>query len=113
MKQILLAATFGLWGAGALAHAPLEATIPLNGALIAEVPSEVVLDFKGEIRLTRVSVAHGDHPGVDLDLRRFRGFISTYAIPFQGMGSGVYVIEWRGLGRDGHTLNGSFSFTVE
>jgi len=29
------------------------------------------------------------------------------------MGTGNYLIEWRGLGGDGHALNGTFSFTVE
>jgi methionine-rich copper-binding protein CopC len=29
------------------------------------------------------------------------------------MGAGVYFVKWRGLGADGHALNGTFSFTVE
>ena len=71
------------------------------------------MDFKGDIRLTRVSMTHAEHPSVDLDLDGFDGFISDYAIPLQSMESGVYLIEWRGLGADGHALNGSLSFTVE
>lgn len=113
MKQIMLGAIMGLCTTAAIAHSPLEATIPANEATIAEAPSEIVMDFKGDIRLTRVSVTNGDHPSVDLDLDGFDGFISDYTIPLQSMGSGVYQIEWRGLGADGHALNGSFSFTVE
>lgn len=103
----------GFWATGAFAHSPLEVTIPANESVIAEVPSEISMDFKGDIRLTRVSITHADHPSVDLDLDSFDGFISDYAIPLQPMGSGVYLIEWRGLGADGHPMNGSFSFTVE
>ncbi|MFV2052360.1 copper resistance CopC family protein [Aliiroseovarius sp. YM-037] len=113
MKQTMLTAMMGLWATGAFAHSPLEATIPANESIIAEAPSEIAMDFKGHIRLTRVSMTHADHPSVDLDLEGFDGFISDYAIPLQSMGSGVYLIEWRGLGVDGHALNGSFSFTVE
>jgi methionine-rich copper-binding protein CopC len=29
------------------------------------------------------------------------------------MGAGVYQIEWRGLGVDGHPMSGSFSFEVK
>jgi len=29
------------------------------------------------------------------------------------MGPGIYEVEWRGLGADGHALNGTFSFTVK
>jgi methionine-rich copper-binding protein CopC len=113
MKNILLAVTLGLWATGAMAHSPLEGTIPENEATVAEVPTEVVLDFKGDIRLTRVTMTHADHDGVDLDLGEDSGFISDYAIPMPAMGSGTYVIDWRGLGDDGHALNGSFSFIVE
>jgi methionine-rich copper-binding protein CopC len=34
-------------------------------------------------------------------------------LPMQDMGPGSYVVEWRGLGADGHALNGTFNFTVK
>ena len=113
MKQILLTALISLWAAGAVAHSPLEATTPAHEATVAEVPSEITMDFKGKIRLTRVSMTHAETTTANLDLGGFDEFVSSYAIPLQGMGSGDYLIEWRGLGADGHALNGSFSFTVE
>jgi methionine-rich copper-binding protein CopC len=102
-----------VWATGAVAHSPIETTTPRDEATVAQVPAEVVMAFKGGIRLTRVSVTHADSPAVDLDLEGFGGFISTYAIPLLPMGSGLYLIEWRGLGDDGHAMSGSFSFTVE
>ena len=113
MKKPLITAFIGVWATGAMAHSPLETTLPANEAIVAEVPTEVMLDFKGKIRLTRVSMTHADHPSENLDLTGFKGFISEYAIPLQPMGTGVYVIAWRGLGADGHALNGSFSFTMK
>jgi methionine-rich copper-binding protein CopC len=29
------------------------------------------------------------------------------------MGEGIYRIEWRGLGADGHAMQGAFTFTVD
>jgi methionine-rich copper-binding protein CopC len=113
MKNILLAGMIGIWATSAMAHSPLNSTTPANEAVISEAPSEVLLDFKGEIRLIRVTMTHADHPSVDLDLSGNDGFIYDYAVLFQGMGSGPYLIDWRGLGSDGHALNGSFNFTVE
>lgn len=113
MKSVLLAGIFAAWATGAVAHSPLSGTTPANEATIAVMPSEVVLDFKGDIRLTRLTMSHADQPSVDLDLSGFKGFISDYAIPVPSMGKGQYVIEWRGLGADGHALNGAFSFKVE
>ncbi|SFU98652.1 hypothetical protein SAMN04488527_1723 [Aliiroseovarius crassostreae] len=90
MKQIIFTTMMGLWATGAFAHSPLEATIPANEPTVAEAPSEIAMDFKGDIRLTRVSMTHADHPSVGLDLDGIDGFISDYAIPLQSMGSGVY-----------------------
>lgn len=111
MTRPILTGLMLLWASSAFAHSPLEITVPANEAIVAEVPNEIVLDFKGNIRLTRVTMTHAVHEA-DLDLEGFSGFISDYTIPIQSMGAGTYQIEWRGLGDDGHPMNGTFSFTV-
>ena len=113
MKNILLAAMIGIWATSAMAHSPLDSTTPANEATITEALSEIALDFKGNIRLTRMKMTYADNPSVNLDLSGHDGFISDYSVPMATMGSGIYVIEWRGLGDDGHALNGTFKFTVE
>jgi methionine-rich copper-binding protein CopC len=113
MKTILLAGMIGIWAAGAMAHSPLNRTTPANGVTIAQAPAEITLDFKGKIRLTRLRMNHGDTQSVDLDLTAQSGFISEYVVPMPPQGAGVYVIEWRGLGADGHALKGAFTFTVD
>ncbi|WP_157598808.1 copper resistance CopC family protein [Tateyamaria omphalii] len=112
MTRPILTSLMVLWATSAFAHSPLNATVPANEAIVAEVPSEIVLGFKGNIRLTRVAMTHAVHEA-DLDLDGFSGFISEYTIPMQSMGAGTYQIEWRGLGDDGHPMSGTFSFTVQ
>ena len=113
MKKSILAGLIGIWASAAIAHSPLEGTTPAADAVVGQIPESVAFDFKDDIRLTRVTMTHGDKDGVDLDLSGHDGFTSEYAIPMTAMGDGVYLIEWRGLGADGHPMNGSFSFTVE
>ena len=113
MKNILLAGIMALAANGALAHTPFNATTPADEATIAAAPSELVLNFKGEVRLTKVSMTHAAMHSVDLDLSGNKGFISDYTLPMEGMGNGAYVIDWRGLGKDGHPMKGSFTFTVQ
>ena len=112
MKTTLLAGLMVTWATYAAAHSPLEATIPANEETMASVPAEIVLDFKGNVRLTRVVMTHASHEA-DLDLAGFEGFISDYTIQMPSVGAGTYQIEWRGLGDDGHPMDGRFSFTVE
>ncbi|WP_120503853.1 copper resistance CopC family protein [Sulfitobacter mediterraneus] len=113
MKTILLAVMIGIWATGAMAHSPLDATTPANDATVTEMPTEVLMDFKGDIRLTRVSITHADTHTVDMDLGDQTAFTQEFVLPIQDMGAGTYVVEWRGLGDDGHALNGTFSFIVE
>ena len=113
MKKSIFAGMIAIWATGAIAHSPLDATLPADAAIVAEAPSEIILDFKGNIRLTRVTMSYAQETSVDLDLSGHDGFISDYTIPLEAMGRGDYVIAWRGLGDDGHALNGTFTFTVE
>ncbi len=112
MKKLMLAAIIVIWAVSAMAHSPLKTTIPADKSSITVVPFEVIMDFRDKIRLTKVSITHDDNSSVDLDLTDFIGFNSDYVFPIHSMGSGNYVIKWRGLGADGHALNGFFSFTV-
>lgn len=113
MKTILLAGMMGIWAAGAMAHSPLAGTTPANEATVTEMPTEILMDFKDNIRLTRVAITHADTRSMDMDLGEQTAFTQEFALPIQNMGAGVYVVEWRGLGADGHALSGTFNFTVE
>jgi methionine-rich copper-binding protein CopC len=50
---------------------------------------------------------------MDMDLGNQKTFANEFILPMHDMGPGTYEVEWRGLGADGHALNGTFSFTVE
>jgi|TARA_B100001059_G_scaffold215388_1_gene232855 methionine-rich copper-binding protein CopC len=113
MKNMLCAGVIAIWATSALAHSPLDGTIPANEAILSEMPAEVLMNFKGNIRLTRVTLTHAGSSVISIDLGEQKTFTQEYTLPMQDMGLGTYVIGWRGLGADGHALNGTFSFTVE
>ena len=113
MHKMLLAGLIAMWASVATAHSPLKSTTPANEAIIAQAPNEIRLDFGKDIRLTRLAVTHTDDKKMKLDLSGHDGFKKLYLVPFEGTGTGNYLIEWRGLGDDGHALNGTFSFTVK
>ncbi len=113
MKVLFLAGVIGISATTAMAHSPLKATTPADGAKVEQTPEELSFDFKGKIRLTRVTVTVADDTDIDLDLSGHKKFATDYALPIEDMGSGVYEVEWRGLGTDGHAQKGTFNFTVE
>lgn len=113
MKTLLTLSLISVLATGAFAHSRVETTTPKNGAVIAEVPAEISFNFAADIRLTRVEMIHQDHPSVRLDLGDQKSFDQEFTLPLLGRGQGTYRIEWRGLGVDGHAMQGEFTFTVE
>ncbi len=108
--MILLA--MGL-GPAAWAHSKVSQTHPADGAVVQGAPAAVTMIFDKKIRLTKVQMSHGDHAPVALDLGAQKAFLHDFSLPLPDDGPGVYTIKWRGLGEDGHAMQGSFSFQVE
>ena len=113
MKRLAAAAIVVCFSASGFAHSPIQRTAPENGTVVAELPAVISLDFANDIRLTRVIIIHQDHSPIQLELEEQIGFARSFTIPLHYMGEGVYRIEWRGLGVDGHAMRGDFSFTLD
>ncbi|WP_406646054.1 copper resistance protein CopC [Aliisedimentitalea scapharcae] len=113
MKYFAIGAVLAILVTGASAHSKIETTIPADGAVLASAPAEIDLTFGKDIRLTRVVLSHQDGAAVPLDLGSQTQFGRGFTVPLQSLGQGVYRIEWRGLGMDGHAMTGTFTFAVE
>ena len=113
MKYLIVAALLALSAAPASAHSKANKMEPANGEVISGVPENVTLSFVKKIRLIKVRMTHADKHSEDLDLGDQKTFLKKYSVPMNDLGSGVYLIEWRGLGGDGHAMKGNFSFEVE
>lgn len=112
---VLLAAaalTMALPGV-ALGHVHVESTIPEAGTNLDDPPSEVVIEFDGELNPDASSFAVRDADGavvgegeVDLsvaDRNVLRGDVSISE-------PGIYDVEYSVIGLDGHEVAGEFSF---
>lgn len=113
MRRALIAGLLAFAASAALAHSKIGSTVPANGAVLAAMPSEIVLTFSKRLRLTRVRLTRKGGPGVDLDLAGRKAFATRFAIPVAGAAQAAYRVEWRGLAADGHTMRGEFSFRVK
>ena len=113
MRSIVLAAAICLLASAASAHSKPTVTNPGDGAVLAEAPTEVTLNFTTPIRLTRIELTHMDQSPIALEFTDQRKFETQFMVPVVGMGTGTYKISWRGLAQDGHVMQGEFSFRVE
>lgn len=113
MKTAVLSALIALMATGAVAHSKVNTTTPPDMAQLTEAPSEITLTFTDEIRLTRVSLTRDANPATDLDLGNQTSFAIDFVLPLPVSGSGSYTVQWRGLGTDGHAMQGAFTFQVD
>lgn len=113
MKKLIATLLLTTFATGAVGHSRVDTTTPQNGTTVTEVPAEISFNFADDIRLTRVDMTHQDHPSVKLDLGDQKSFGRDFTLPLEGMGDGTYRIEWRGLGMDGHAMQGEFTFEVD
>ncbi|WP_299947308.1 copper resistance CopC family protein [uncultured Ruegeria sp.] len=113
MKKFITLALMAALPSGVLAHSKVEETTPADGVTISTVPAEIGLNFSKSIRLTLIEMAHEEHSAISLELGDQTSFGQEFTFPLPSNGTGTYVIEWRGLGEDGHAMQGDFSFTVE
>jgi len=111
MKRLYLAVMAMLLAATAHAHTKIATTLPADGAAVA-APTELVLEFAGDVRLTSVSLT--DAAGREQPLEAVPTTIAgRFTVGVRGpLAPGEYVAVWRAVGGDTHIVSGEFRFTV-
>lgn len=97
----------------AVAHPALEETVPAMGATVDVAPTEVAMTFNEGVRLTKVELTFEEDEAIELEISGPDGFGAEFSVMPVGLGVGDYQIGWRGLGNDGHPIQGEFSYSVE
>ncbi|MBA3513342.1 MAG: copper resistance protein CopC/CopD [Pyrinomonadaceae bacterium] len=98
----------------ALAHAKLERSEPKNNSTLQQAPKLVELWFSEELESGFNSIEVKDQQGKRFD----QGGVTLSEgnkkaqIALAPLGAGIYVIVWKALSLDQHTLRGEFTFTL-
>ncbi|MCB1670644.1 MAG: copper resistance protein CopC [Gammaproteobacteria bacterium] len=112
VRSMLVATAFLGFMVTAQAHTGLHESIPGDGAVVKTAPEQISLQFTEAVSLVKFAVH--DHHGDALDL----GFQpqttprTEYQLPAT-LVTGAYHVEWAAIGADGHTVTGTFGFTVD
>ena len=111
MKRLLLTLLAAAFSTQAIAHTALSTSAPANEAQVA-APSEIVLEFSADVRLTAVTLTStaGEETklgAIPADAAR------SFSIPIEAaLPPGEYLVTWRSLSADTHVVSGEFRFTV-
>jgi copper transport protein len=118
VRRVALLATLAvLWSLllayPAAAHAELVDIAPENGAQLTRPPTEVRMTFTESVNLVNDGIRLVDHVGATVPTPdpTVDGRTVTWPMPAV-LPEGHYVVTWRVLSKDGHPVNGAFSFGV-
>ena len=110
--NVVLAAAILMLTAPAFAHSTKEDVIPAREATLAGSPAEIAMRFDAAMRITRIALTDGD--GRSFDLERSDGMapVTEFEATPEALPPGDYTVEWSGIAEDGHTMSGTWTFTV-
>jgi len=95
----------------ASAHNVLKSSTPADGSMLDRSPSELALDFNGQVRLVKLSLKRSDE-SIDVGFKPDLTAATSFIVPVPELASGAYSLEFSVIGEDGHTVAGHFNFGI-
>ena len=107
-----------LGSTNAFAHAQVEATSPLKGAVLTTSPQSVWVQFGENLlvldknHINSVTVADSSGKRMDNSSTIIKGTKAT--VKLKGiLAAGKFVVKYRAVSVDGHVVSGSYFFSVK
>ncbi|REB04769.1 copper resistance protein CopC [Sporosarcina sp. BI001-red] len=114
MKRIICATVILLFACTTTvsAHTGLTSSLPAEGEDITEDVHEIVLEFNSEIESTStVKVFDKSKKEITISSTQVSENVMTGGF-LSPLDNGTYTVEWKIIGKDGHPIQGTYSFIV-
>lgn len=96
----------------ALAHAGLESSVPQANSQVKMSPPELVLTFEKPVMVMKLTLANEKSKTVDFNFKPNNDTKTEHRYHLPEFGNGQYTVNWTSMGKDGHNMKGSFTFSV-
>lgn len=111
LMTIGVAAAAIAFSGSALAHTALSSSMPGDAAVVTS-PEKLELTFSEPVRVLRLTVVHGAAHQIEFGFTPSTEPTQTLSYELPVMMMGAHTVSWTVIGADGHTVNGTFGFTV-
>ena len=107
-----------LTSSNAFAHAQVEATSPVKGAVLTSAPKSVWIQFGEKLlvldknHINSITVTNSLGKRMENSLTVISGTRATAKI-MRTLATGKYTVKYRVVSEDGHVVNGSYFFSVK
>ena len=113
LKRLVAIGALIFFSGTVMAHTGLKTSNPEDGAVVNQAPEELQLTFTAAVALVRLSVTDAAGKQLELDFTPSTDRVTEYDIPMPAMQMGSLKVEWAAIGADGHTVTGTFAYTVD
>jgi copper resistance protein C len=112
-RAILVALAIAGFAAPAMAHAFLRHASPGAGAVLADAPKEIVLEFSEPLEPAFSGVSVTDAAGRDVEAAPAAISGTTMRVALKALAPGRYRVRWHAVSVDTHRTEGAYDITVK
>jgi methionine-rich copper-binding protein CopC len=95
------------------AHVSLVSAIPAENASILSQPKNLTLNFGAEVMLMNIKLLDAQRRDVPLKYEVTHDLKKSFDVALPKLKKGKYTVVWTTMGKDGHNMNGEYSFTIK
>ena len=113
LRNVVVAATMTVATTTTFAHVSLVSAIPAENASILSQPKNLTLNFGAEVMLMNIKLLDAQRRDVPLKYKVTHDLKKSFDVALPKLKKGKYTVVWTTMGKDGHNMNGEYSFTIK
>ncbi len=113
LRNVVVAATMIVATTTTFAHVSLVSAIPAENASILSQPKNLTLNFGAEVMLMNIKLLDAQRRDVPLKYEVTHDLKKSFDVALPKLKKGKYTVVWTTMGKDGHNMNGEYSFTIK
>jgi methionine-rich copper-binding protein CopC len=94
------------------AHTSLKASLPKDNAMLMSSPPNLTVTFTEPVRLVKLALNTQKGESVSFGFLPTTQPNTSFDYELSALSPGTYTAQWMLLGKDGHKMEGTFSFMV-
>ena len=113
LRHVVVAATMIVATTTTFAQVSLVSAIPAENASILSQPKNLTLNFGAEVMLMNIKLLDAQRRDVPLKYEVTHDLKKSFDVALPKLKKGKYTVVWTTMGKDGHNMNGEYSFTIK
>lgn len=113
LRNVLVGATMVVAATNTFAHVNLVSATPAINASISNQPKNLTLNFGEEVMLMNIKLLDAKRKDIPLNYQVSHDLKKSFDVAIPNLKKGKYTVVWTTMGKDGHNMNGEYSFTIK